>query len=66
LLEKYFSHFVPFDEKKVPENAIHIDEKMTSKEFAFDASSGQFVTDKVFFGLDYYAVNDNENMSKRR
>ena len=60
LLEKYFSHFVPFDEEEVPENAIHIDEEMTSKEFAFDASTGEFVTDKVFFGLDYYAVNDNE------
>jgi len=60
LLEKYFSHFIPFSDSEIPEDAVHIDEGTTSKEFAFDASTGKFVTDKVFFGLDYYAVNGNE------
>lgn len=30
---------------------------MLSKQFAFDASTGQFVTDKVLFGIDYINAN---------
>lgn len=29
-----------------------------SKQFAFDATSGEFVTDKVCFGLDYLRINN--------
>lgn len=35
---------------------INID-GMLSKRFAFDASTGQFVTDKVLFGIDYINAN---------
>lgn len=57
VLEQYFSHFIPFDDREILETAVRVDEETTSKEFAFDASTGKFVTDKVFFGLDYYNVN---------
>ena len=71
VLEQHFSHFIPFDDSEIPETAIHIDEETTSKEFAFDASTGKFVTDKVYFGIDYYNVNgydyvDNYTSSRHR
>ena len=71
VLEKHFSHFIPFDESMIPSAAVKVDEETTSKEFAFDASTGKFVTDKVYFGIDYYNVNgydyvDNYTSSRHR
>ena len=48
----YKSHsnmFIPFDENEILENSIHTDEETTSREFAFDASTGKFITDEIFF-----------------
>lgn len=61
LLEKHFTDFIPFDEKYIPENAIQKDESTESCEFAFDASNGKFVSDKVFFGTYYYIINNDES-----
>lgn len=63
-LEKYFSHFIPFEESKMPNDAINTVEEFTSREFAFDASTGKFVTDKVYFGLQYNAINKVGNIKK--
>ena len=63
-LERCFNCFTPFDEKDIPDNAIKTDEEYTCREFAFDASTGQFVTDKVSFGIDYYMVNSKDYKEK--
>lgn len=60
LIEKHLTNFIPFDEDKIPSNAIRRDDKLESCEFAFDASTGTFVTDKVYFGLDYYKINEED------
>jgi len=59
-IKKYFSHFTPFDETQIPKEAIETDERTISHQFAFDASSGKFVTDKVLFGLEYYNINKDQ------
>ena len=55
---------IPFDEKDIPEGAIIKDEKTPSLKFAFDASSGKFVTDKVCFGKEYIDINENNISTK--
>ena len=50
--------FIPFE--YIPENAINIDEFSTSYEFAFDALTGKFVTDKVLFGYAYKQIHSNK------
>ena len=60
LIEKHLTDFIPFDEDKIPANAIRKDGKSESCEFAFDASTGTFVTDKVYFGLDYHKINEED------
>lgn len=71
LLEEYFNDFIPFGENEILHSDIQIDEQTTSKQFAFDASTGKFVTDRVFFGRDYYMINpisynDESTRSKHR
>jgi len=58
--ELYPEMFVPFKEDEIPESAIQLDESTKSYEFAFDASTGKFVTDKVLFGKDYTMLNQQE------
>lgn len=41
-------------------DGVRFDVNTDSNEFAFDASSGKFVTDKVLFGANYYIVNNEE------
>lgn len=60
LIEKHLKDYTPFDEAKIPINAIRRDDESESCEFAFDASTGTFVTDKVYFGLDYYKINEED------
>jgi len=60
ILQKHFTHFTPFDEKELSLNGVRTDEETMSREFAFDASNGEFVTYKVLFGTDYYVVNSEE------
>lgn len=57
ILEDHFKDFTPFDETLIPSNGIITDKKTTSNEFAFDATTGKFVSDKVIFGTDYYIIN---------
>lgn len=66
LLEKHFTHFVPFDEESVPDYAVMINEETKSREFAFDASTGKFVTNKVIFGPEYFLINSDNNRKKHR
>lgn len=67
LIEERLAHLTPFTQDEIPENAIITNEEFTSREFAFDAEAGKFVTDKVYFGMDYYKINQNEpNMNKHR
>lgn len=60
LIEKHFTHFIPFEESEFTDSAIEINEKLGFKKFAFDSSTGKFVTDKVLFGVDYFIVNSND------
>lgn len=64
ILEKHFVDFMPFNEEEIPSLAIQTDEETTSCQFAFDASTGEFVTDKVFFGVEYYTVNAEDNLEQ--
>ena len=67
LIKERLAHLTPFTQDEIPENAIITNEEFTSREFAFDAETGKFVTDKVYFGMDYYKINQNEsNMNKHR
>lgn len=60
VLEKHFADYTPFTDEELPECGIRTNENTMSNEFAFDASTGKFVTDKVLFGVDYYLVNGDE------
>lgn len=60
LIEKHMTDFTPFDLSEIPENAIKRNEETTSHKFAFDASTGKFITDKVLFGTYYYILNPEE------
>jgi len=67
-LEKNLNFFTEIEET---DNAIETDEKYESRQFAFDASTGQFVTDQVLFGQDYSTINPeksehDEPTTKRR
>ncbi|MGM9881524.1 MAG: hypothetical protein ACI31S_01620 [Bacilli bacterium] len=68
MLEKHFSHFIPFNEDEIPDYAIQTNENYTSKEFAFDSSTGKFVTNNVYFGIEYNIINNikkNKNQGSR-
>lgn len=52
--------FIPFDALK--DNAINKDDSTTSREFAFNASTGEFVTEKVFFGYEYNQIHETNNI----
>ncbi|MBQ2873181.1 MAG: hypothetical protein IJE89_04215 [Bacilli bacterium] len=59
------NHFTPYGSTKRQRNDIEIDYNTLSKQFAFDALSGVFVTDKVLFGTYYYIVNpQNDTLDK--
>lgn len=59
-LEKSFNCFIPFSEEEISDNAIIRNEKYTSCEFVFDASTGKFITEKDFFN------NYHETMNQKR
>ena len=70
-LENFFQSlptlFIPFDEKEISDNNIRIGEEGESHEFAFDASTGNFVTNKVLVAQDFSDINEEvENFSKKR
>lgn len=65
LLEEHFKDFIPFGENEILHSDIQIAEETTSKQFAFNASTGKFVTDKVLFGADYYMINTIDDESTR-
>lgn len=62
--KKHNNLFIPFN--KVPKNAIKRDiikeYHVSSNEFAFDTMSGEFVTDKVLFGKEYYDLINSKKM----
>lgn len=63
-LERLYSAdpvFTPFVKEKIPDGAIATCDN--THQFAFDASTGRFVTDKVLFGLDYQRVNQEEKQT---
>lgn len=64
LLEKYFKDYVPFSDDEIS-NGVVLDDNTYSNQFAFDALTGKFVSDKVLFGTDYYAVNQGTDNFKR-
>ena len=61
-LEKHFKEFPMIEYRDLYQNDIMTD-KNFSNQFAFDASKGIFVTDRVFFDKDYYMINDYDNNS---
>lgn len=66
ILLEHFKDYIPFNDNIVL-NGVGLDEKTFSNQFAFDALNGEFVTNKVLFGIDYYIVNPitNSNTSNR-
>ena len=58
ILKEHFKDFVPFDENDIPDNAIHVDNNFESLEFAFDASTGSFVTEKIFCDFNDFTLFD--------
>ena len=64
-LEEFYNSypevFIPFDENEISYNDVEKVEEITSCRFAFDASTGKFVTDKVLYGEDYVKLNSEKN-----
>lgn len=58
--------FIPFSDEEVPSNVIEKDGDLPANRFAFDASTGKFVTDKVLFGMDYLAVCEEDKKPSDR
>lgn len=56
--------FIPFSDEEIPSNAIEKDGDLSAVRFAFDASSGKFVTDKVLYGVDYFSLQNEEKENK--
>ena len=56
-LEEYFSIFEKIADSELTKKDIMTNEEFTCRSFAFDSRIGKFVTDKVYFGEDYYRVN---------
>lgn len=63
------NHLVPFSNSKIRRNDVQTDVNTLSNQFAFDAETGKFVSDKVVFGVEYYVINPNdgftENINKK-
>lgn len=64
ILENFFSSipdmFIPLDDNDFPNNPYQVDMDTKSHEFAFDAYSGKFVTDKVSFGKEYLEIKKSK------
>lgn len=58
-LEDALSSFEKMLDYKKINNGIKINEKYTCHYFAFDSRTGNFITDKVYFGEEYYKINTN-------
>ena len=56
ILNEHFKEYIPFSDEELSSGVV-LDKNTFSKQFAFDAMTGNFVSDKVLFGLDYYKVN---------
>lgn len=59
-LNKHFVDYDVMNEENVS-NGVILDADTFSKQFAFDALNGIFVSDKVLFGTDYYSINPDFN-----
>lgn len=59
-LEKHFDNFPMEKLDNLSLVGVRFNEDDFSNEFAFDASRGIFVTDKVFFGTMYHIINDGD------
>lgn len=60
--KKYPNLFIPFE--NIKENAINTDYESTSREFAFNTLTGEFVTEKVFFGHTYNRIHEANNLTR--
>ena len=65
-LRRHFTHFIPFNDNEISEGDIRTNEEYISREFAFDASTGEFVTDKVYFGIEYECINKVSGKTARK
>ena len=63
ILEEYFKDYIPLSNELVSSGVL-LDKNTDSNQFAFDAMNGNFVSDKVLFGLDYYSVNQSIKKSR--
>ena len=52
------------NEEMTDEVHVSYDTDPSSREFAFDANSGEFVTDKVYFGKDYFRINPENGRAR--
>lgn len=60
-LEMHFKHFPMEEFSELSLEGVRFNTDYSANEFAFDASSGKFVTDKVLFENDFYVVNNSIN-----
>ena len=63
ILSEHFKEYIPFSDEIVSAGVV-LDTDTYSNQFAFDATNGKFVSDKVLFGLDYYSLNSNVNKGR--
>lgn len=50
--------FIPFKESNKFEDIVRLNKETLSYEFAFDARTGGFVNDDVYFGIEYLEINE--------
>lgn len=55
-LYEHFKDYIPFNDDDVSSGVI-LNKDTFSNQFAFNAETGEFVSDKVLFGEDYYKIN---------
>lgn len=65
-LEEALHFLTAYKKTEIPENAILVDEKDTCHSFAFDSRNGEFVTDKVLFGYEYYKIHQELSTKKKK
>lgn len=59
-IERHFKNEKNFEEMNIPDTAIQTDERTQSNQFAFDTTTGTFITNKVMFGTDYLIINGDK------
>lgn len=60
IIELNLKDYIHIDKSSLPSDAIELDKEFGSYQFAFDTTSNTFITNKVFFGIPYLQIKNEE------